>query len=111
VYRINQQYEACKVWPHGSAVDNATIHEPLVSPVPTLIISGELDPATPPRFGDEVAKGLENSLHAIIKYGSHSGDTGGCQEKVMSEFVREGSVAKLDIACFQQQKKPSFVGE
>jgi pimeloyl-ACP methyl ester carboxylesterase len=111
VYRINQQYEACKVWPHGSAVDNATIHEPLVSSIPTLLISGELDPATPPRFGDEVAKGLKNSLHAIIQYGSHSGDTGGCQEKVMSEFVREGSVASLETACFQQQKKPSFGGE
>ena len=108
VYRINQQYEACKVWPHGSAVDNATIHQPLVSSIPTLLISGELDPATPPRFGDEVAKGLESSLHAIIQYGSHSGDTGGCQEKVMSKFVREGSVAVLDHGCFPQHKKPSF---
>ncbi|PYQ29489.1 MAG: hypothetical protein DMF56_11015 [Acidobacteria bacterium] len=110
-YRVNQQYEACKIWPHGSAVDNSTIHQPLVSAIPTLLVSGELDPATPPRFGDEVARGLKNSLHAVIKYGSHSGDTGGCQEKVMSEFVREGSAANLEHDCFESQKKPSFTGK
>jgi len=105
-YRLDQQLGACKLWPRGAV--NASVHQPLVSSIPALIVSGELDPATPPRFGNEVARTLKNALHLIIRYGSHSGDTGGCQEKVMSEFVREGSVAKLDHGCFAAQKMPSF---
>lgn len=107
-YRIDQQVEACKLWPAAKA--DASLSKPLVSSIPTLIVSGELDPATPVRFGDEVLRGLRNGKHAVIKYGSHSGETGGCQEKVLSQFVRDGSAAKLDLSCFATQKPPSFAG-
>jgi len=107
-YRIDQQVEACRLWPRGAA--DPSLHKPLVSSIPTLLVSGELDPATPVRFGDEVARTLRNSRHAVIKYGSHSGDTGGCQEKVMSAFVRSGSAKDLDIGCLAEQKPPLFAG-
>jgi pimeloyl-ACP methyl ester carboxylesterase len=111
-YRVDQQVDACKLWPRGAADSslNKALHKPLVSSVPTLLVSGELDPATPVRFGDEVARTLRNAKHAVIKYGSHSGDTGGCQEKVMSAFVRDGSVKDLDVNCFAEQKPPLFAG-
>ena len=105
-YRIDQQVDACRGWPRGAA--NPVLHTPLVSSIPTLLVSGEYDPATPVRFGDEVAKTLRRSRHIVIPYGSHSGDTGGCQEKVMSEFVREGSAANLDAGCFEAMKPPVF---
>ena len=105
-YRVDQQVEACRIWPRGAADPSMT--RPLSVRVPTLIISGQLDPATPPRFGDEVARTLPRSLHIVIPFGSHSGPTGGCQEKVFAEFIREGSVARLDHACFNALKPPSF---
>ena len=106
-YRIDEQVEACRVWPRGAA--NPSLRKPLASSLPTLLVSGELDPATPARFGDEVARTLPNALHIVIPYGSHSGDTGGCQEKVMSEFIREGSAKQLDRSCFDAMKPPSFI--
>lgn len=108
-YRIDQQVEACRIWPRGAADPSMT--RPLAVSIPTLIISGELDPATPARFGDEVARTLPRSRHIVIPFGSHSGDTGGCQEKVFAEFMREGSVARLDRACFNALKPPSFANE
>jgi pimeloyl-ACP methyl ester carboxylesterase len=105
-YRIDQQAAACAVWPTGAA--GAQQRQTLRSSIPTLIVSGELDPVTPPRFGDAMLRTLPNGSHVVIPYGSHSGDTGGCQEKVMSEFVREGSAKQLDRACIDALKPPAF---
>ena len=36
------------------------------SPMPTLVMSGELDPVTPPVWGEAIAKHLSNSRHVVI---------------------------------------------
>jgi pimeloyl-ACP methyl ester carboxylesterase len=105
-YRVEQQLAACRIWPRGKVDGRGT--KPVRSSIPTLIASGEYDPVTPPRFGDEVKRTLPNSLHMVIPKGSHSGDTGGCQEKVYSEFFREGSVNKLDLSCVEKIQRPPF---
>lgn len=106
-YRLEQQLGACEVWPRAKT--DAAMREPVRSAIPTLLVSGELDPVTPPEYGDEVAKTLTHSLHVVLPGGSHSGDTGGCVEKVISEFIREGSVEALDTACVKAFKRPPFV--
>lgn len=106
-YRIDQQLAACRLWPRGKA--SAASARPVKSSIPTLIVSGELDPATPPRHGDEVLRGLRRSRHIVIPQGSHSGDTGGCLEKVLSEFVEEGSAATVDASCMARVQRPPFV--
>lgn len=106
-YRLDQQLGACKVWPRAAA--DAAMAQPVKANIPTLIVSGELDPVTPPEYGDEVARTLPRSLHIVIPAGSHSGDTGGCQEKVFAEFVAEGSVADLDVTCVKSVPRPPFV--
>lgn len=105
-YRIDQQIAACRMWPGGAVDRDAT--RPLRSDIPTLIVSGELDPVTPPHHGDEVMRTLGRAKHIVIPNGSHSGDTGGCQEQVLSEFVREGSVAELDTTCVAKIQRPPF---
>jgi pimeloyl-ACP methyl ester carboxylesterase len=105
-YRLDQQLGACKVWPRGEV--NAEVSKAVQSAIPTLILSGELDPVTPPENGEEVARGLKRALHVVIPKGSHSGDTGGCQEKVFVELVREGSVADLDTTCVKDIARPPF---
>lgn len=106
-YRLDQQLGACKVWPRA-AVD-AQMGKPVRSSIPTLIVSGEYDPVTPPEYGDEVARTLSRSLHVVFPYGSHSGDMGGCLDQVLSEFIREGSVDALDTSCVKSATPPPFV--
>ena len=105
-YRIDQQLEACKLWPRGKVSADST--RPVTSSIPTLIVSGELDPATPPRYGDQVLRGLSRGRHLVFPNGSHSGDTGGCLENVLSEFVEEGSVEALDTSCVAKVQRPPF---
>lgn len=49
----------CEFWEAGEApmVEN----QPVVSDIPTLILSGQFDPVTPPSWGGEVARTLSNS--------------------------------------------------
>ncbi|HUR82003.1 MAG TPA: alpha/beta hydrolase [Thermoanaerobaculia bacterium] len=105
-YRLDQQLGACRVWPRA-AVDKAST-QPVRSPIPTLLLSGEVDPVTPPEFGDEVAKTLKHALHVVVPEGSHGG-TDACMDALLSEFVREGSVDALQTACVKESKHPPFV--
>src|SRR6185437_2589205 len=63
-YRVRGQMAACSVWPKAQlAPDYDT---PYRSNVPVLLVSGNLDPVTPPRWGAEAAKYFPNSLHIVV---------------------------------------------
>jgi len=44
---------------------------PVVSPVRTLIVSGELDFNTPPAQGEELRWGLPNATHLVVLHAGH----------------------------------------
>jgi pimeloyl-ACP methyl ester carboxylesterase len=108
-YRVEQQVAACGTWPRGRA--DPAREAPLRSSIPTLLISGELDPVTPPKYAAEVAKTLSRSRLIIVPNGGHYGDTGGCVEKIMVAAVKSGAVRNLDVACLQRVAGPRFVTE
>lgn len=45
---------------------------PLISDVPTLLISGTLDGRTPPENAEEILRGLKNGVHLVIEHAGHS---------------------------------------
>ncbi len=49
----------CAVWPHGTRP--ADFHAPLKSDKPVFVLAGELDPVTPPRYGEQVHEGPERT--------------------------------------------------
>ncbi len=51
----------CKNWPVEEA--DPWVKEPVESDIPTLVVSGEFDPVTPPGYGALVAKKLTNASH------------------------------------------------
>ena len=48
-----------------------SFRKPLVSPLPTLFISGSLDSNTPPYQAEEVRWGFPNSVHVIVENAGH----------------------------------------
>ena len=62
--------DICSVWPEG--ISDKNIKQPFVSTIPSLILSGEFDPVTPPGYGELLAKTLKNSTHLIGKGQGHS---------------------------------------
>ena len=74
--------------------------------VPTLLFSGTLDPVTSPRFGEEAARHLSNSLHVVVP-ASH-GIGGPCVDSIARQFLDSGSVERIDISCVKEIRLPAF---
>ena len=87
----------CSVWPRGDVPGD--FHDPMDSDVPALLVSGELDPVTPPEFGEEAASQYENGLHIVIPGQGHSVVRRGCGAELMTQFIETGSVEALDNSC------------
>jgi pimeloyl-ACP methyl ester carboxylesterase len=110
-YRVRQQAEACRDWPRYPVP--ASFHQPFRSDVPVLLMSGELDPVTPPYWGAKAAAMFPNSLHFVVPGGGH-GFNGmrntECIDSIQTRFVRQASVQGLDAAsCVASVRPPPFV--
>ncbi|MCA1659185.1 MAG: alpha/beta hydrolase [Verrucomicrobiaceae bacterium] len=106
----NNKPPACGLWPRGTIPDG--YHEPVSADVPVLIVSGKLDPVSPPERGEEVARHLPNSRHIMIAHGAHihHGLTNAeCIDDLMLEFLAKGDARDLDVACVERIQPPPFV--
>jgi pimeloyl-ACP methyl ester carboxylesterase len=77
-------------------------HDPVVSDIPSLLLSGELDPVTPPEYAERVKAHLSDSLHLIAPGQGHSVTGKGCIGTLVSEFIIAGSWAELETDCIEQ---------
>jgi len=87
----------CQVWPAG--LMDPDLREALTVDIPTLILSGEEDPITPPDYGERVHAHLENSLHLVARGQGHGVAPRGCLPKLIGEFVDAADLAALDASC------------
>jgi pimeloyl-ACP methyl ester carboxylesterase len=93
----------CDVWPKGRApADSATT---VKSNVPTLILSGGLDPVTPPAYGDEVAKSLPNSRHVVARGYGHIVSPHACAPRLIAAFIDDPTFTKLPASCVEHFEK------
>lgn len=107
-YWVRQLIEATKAWPRGKLPRD--FNRPVTANVPALLLSGFLDPATPPRWGEEAASHLSQSLHVVIRNASHSyGGLAPCVDRLMAEFIERGSAKGLNTACTNDVRRPPFV--
>jgi pimeloyl-ACP methyl ester carboxylesterase len=109
-YRVFQQTRACGMWPRGKIPTDFL--EPVSSNAPVLIFSGNMDPVTPPNYGEEVAKHLRNSTHIIIAQAGHGVDglkDPGCVDRIAIEFLDKADAKNLDVSCVERMAPPPFV--
>ena len=103
---------ACAEWPRG-AVPAAFYGVP-VSSAPVLLLSGGLDPATPPRHGERVAKLLgPSALHEVVSNAGHGVMSIGCMRDVIYRFIdaaEDKAALDTDAACVKGvPRPPAFV--
>jgi pimeloyl-ACP methyl ester carboxylesterase len=97
---------ACKVWPRGNV--EADYRKPVRSNVPALILSGELDPVTPPSYGEETKRDLPNAEHRIVAGYGHGTTRPGCVGRLIADFVTAGTARGLDPECLRAKRRPPF---
>ncbi len=92
----------CQFWPPGKLPDTYNI--PTESDIPTLILSGELDPVTPPYWGDKAAEALSNSEHIVVPGTHHGSSFAGCVPDIIDEFMTKASFESIDSSCVKKIK-------
>jgi pimeloyl-ACP methyl ester carboxylesterase len=87
----------CEVWPRGKR--DPAFRKPLAEDIPVLVLSGEFDPVTPPRYGDEVVRTLPRGRHLVVRGQGHNVLPVGCMPKVFAKFVADADPKGLDVKC------------
>lgn len=99
---------ACEVWPQGAVP--AGYHEPIHIDKPVLLLSGELDPVTPPSYAEAAMVSMENALHLVVPGQAHTPLARGCVPEVVTQFIRQAGFEGLDTECIERMGPfPFFV--
>jgi pimeloyl-ACP methyl ester carboxylesterase len=99
----------CEAWPKGERPEDFRV--PLSGSVPVLALSGELDPVTPPRYGDAVIASLPNGRHLVAPGQGHNVIGTGCLPKLFAQFLESGNAKSLDAECLKRlSATPPFAG-
>ena len=104
--QVDAFQEVCKLWPHGPV--DPDLHSPLNSDIPTLLLSGEADPVTPPADAERAAQGLKNHRHLILSGEGHGQVATGCVPKLMAAFLDSAAPTSLDAACLDRHRPAPF---
>ncbi len=98
----------CKAWPHGERPAN--FHAPLKTDKPVLLLSGQYDPVTPPRYGDEVLEGVRHARHLVLRGQGHNVIGAGCTPLLVKRFIEDLRPETLDASCLDRlQPTPIFI--
>lgn len=90
----------CSIWPAGAVPDD--FHVPFQSEVPVLLLSGEFDPVTPPRYAEEAAAQYPRHRHLIGEGQGHGILAPPCTSSIAADFIEELDLENLDTACMDQ---------
>jgi pimeloyl-ACP methyl ester carboxylesterase len=104
---VEQWRQWCGAWRAGEPP--ARVDEVLPSAAPTLILSGLLDPATPPRWGEAMRRHFPASLHVVVPGAAHNVSFTGCVPDLIARFIERGGGDGLDASCVEATRRPPFV--
>jgi pimeloyl-ACP methyl ester carboxylesterase len=106
--QIDAMLEICKLWPLGPM--DSDLHSPLHSDIPTLLLSGEADPVTPPADAEHAARGLTVKRLLVLAGEGHGQLNVGCVPRLMAVFLNSADPEGLDAACLRGHSvEPFFV--
>lgn len=86
---VNQywDYDLCQIWQIGHA--NQAFREPITSDIPTLFLSGEYDPITPPIWAKKVATRFSHGYVFVFPGIGHGAvDSSDCATMLVREFLQ-----------------------
>ena len=103
----NAWLQACPLWPRYSV--DESFYDSVTTNIPTLILSGNLDPVTPPSNGEKSAATLPNSHHIVSKNSAHIVASTPCGVDIVNEFIETLDPKGLDESCLAELKSETFM--
>jgi pimeloyl-ACP methyl ester carboxylesterase len=104
-----RQYDKlCSAWPRGAVPSAFYSIPPSTSPV--LVLSGGIDPVTPPRHGARVAQALGPlARQVVVANAGHGVMAIGCMRDVVFRFIdaaTDGDAMAVDAGCAARVPRP-----
>jgi pimeloyl-ACP methyl ester carboxylesterase len=97
----------CAHWPRAEPPPGLDEVRPLT--MPALILSGVLDPVTPPRWGEVMRQHFVAATHLTVPGGGHNVSFLGCMPQLVARFLDQGNSDGLDATCLEAIQRPPFV--
>ncbi|MDQ4087964.1 MAG: alpha/beta hydrolase [Pseudomonadota bacterium] len=95
---VREAFEICSAWPRAELPED--YFEPFETAVPALMTSGEYDPVTPPRWGEEARRSFPDSIHIVLRQGHHFDESSSpCLNDIMRQFLATAAIDRVDIGC------------
>jgi len=103
---LQQEYDTCRLWNVQQAP--AVQKQAVVSAIPTLVLSDEYDPITPPANGKLAAQTLKNSYYFLFPGLGHGAQyNSSCVNSIISAFD-DAPDQKPSDTCIATMKEPNF---
>ncbi len=100
--------EVCAPWPRGDVP--AAFYTLPPAPAATLVLSGGIDPVTPPRHGERTATALgAKARHTVVPHAGHGVMAIGCMRDVLFRFVdaqTDEEALAVDASCVTGIPRP-----
>jgi pimeloyl-ACP methyl ester carboxylesterase len=106
---LHSQVEICEYW--KSSASSKPAHGQFTVDTPMLVLSGELDPVTSPKWGSVAASYSQRSQHVVLPGNGHGAFYHACSPQIIGGFLKSPSSWKLeasDETCLQQSKRQHF---
>ncbi|MCI0695984.1 alpha/beta hydrolase, partial [candidate division KSB1 bacterium] len=100
-------WEICNDWdlPDPNPIENQSVF----SDIPTLLLSGSLDPITPSIWADAAAETLENHFSFVIPGGGHGVSFAyGCAQAMLLDFLDDPSAEPESSCLAELGETPDF---
>ena len=80
-----------------------------VTPIaaPVLMLSGALDPVTPPRRAEAAGRAMQRAQHLVVAHAGHGISTLGCAPRLLREFL-DRPAEQVNAACLKEIPAPNF---
>jgi pimeloyl-ACP methyl ester carboxylesterase len=104
---LQQEYDSCQLWHVQPSPPSQK--QAVVSSIPTLILSDEYDPITPPANGQLTAQTLKNSYYFLFPGLGHGAEyNSSCVDSIISAFD-DTPTQKPSSVCIASMGEPNFV--
>ena len=105
-FMVDAWARTCDEWPRAELPRGYA--ERVSIQVPTLLLSGNLDPVTPPQWGEMARENMPRSLHLVVPGAAHNVSPVGCVPDLMATFLDRGTAEGLDASCVRANAASPF---
>jgi len=99
-FQLEMLEAMCAIWPAGPI--DAEFKVPLETDLPFLLLSGDADPITPPRYAEMAAVDMGNFVPLVGEHQGHGQISVGCTSRLMADFVDAADPSVIDDECLER---------